>query len=257
MGLRDGEIHVMSLFGTAVLTGALFVPVVYFTEAVAAQKSDFGDMEAIEASVAYRKTPIKQPQKPTQNPDVKKPEGVSHDETKKPVDGCKTDADCKHAGETCEPKTGRCVDKRDKVVVKVDAKDPFKDFKHTTDDDSQSGKPVTQPGDFNGSEFGWASETKGDPYWQRLVTDFRQGWEIPSILDVKGAPVGCFHIAPDGKIADTKFKEKSGDDALDDSVQRALDTLKKLRNDKPEPVPTELLGATNRWVCFRFNPNKG
>jgi hypothetical protein len=73
---------------------------------------------------------------------------------------------------------------------------------------------------------------------------------------VNGAAVGCFHIEPDGKIAQIKFDTPSGDDMLDDSVQRALKKTQERRNDKPQPVPTEQLGVITKWVCFRFNPNQ-
>lgn len=237
--MKDSEIQVVSVFGTALLTAALFAPVLFFTEAAEAHKPEFGEMEAIEASVAYKKVPQKQPQKQLKEKQpVEKPEGVSHDEQKKPPE--KKD----------EPKK----------PAKKDDTDPLAKFHHPTDDDdSQSGKPTTAPGDFNGESFGWASVTTGHPFWRKLVTDFRQGWEIPSIsaADAKVLPAGCFHITPDGKIQDTKFKEKSGNDVLDDSVQRGLDALKKLRNENPIPVPNELLAATNQWICFRFNPNSG
>jgi outer membrane biosynthesis protein TonB len=234
MALKDPEMHMFSVLGTAVLSAALFVPMLFLADKATVQKADFGEMEAIEASIAYKKAPVKQPQKPAVEPDVVKPDGVSHDENKKP--------DEKKPDEKKDPK-------------KPDLADISK-FKHSNDD-NEPGKPTVEPGDFNGAEFGWASETKGHPFFQKLAADFREGWEIPSILDVKGAPVGCFHITPDGKIPDTKFKEKSGDQVLDDSVERRLEAVKKARNDNPVPVPTELLGATNRWICFRFDPNKG
>lgn len=236
--MKDGEIKAVSVFGTVVLTAALFAPVLFFTEKAQAKKADFGEMEAIEASVAYKKAPQKQPQKKLKAPDpIEKPEGVSRDEQKKPIEKKPDD---------------------DKKPPKKDDTDPLAKYKHKTDDDDQpTGKPTVDPGDFNGNEFGWAPATRGHPFWQKMVQDFRQGWEIPTIssTDMKVAPAGCFHISPDGKIQDTKFKEKSGNDVLDDSVQRGLDALKKLRNDNPVPVPTELLNVTNRWVCFRFNPN--
>ncbi len=229
----------VSLFGTAVLTAALVAPVLFLTEAAKAQKSDFGEMEAIEASVAYKKAPVKQPQKKVKEPDpVEKPEGVSHDENKKPPEQKKEDP---------------------KKPPKKDDTDPLAKFHHPTDDDSPTGNVKPDPGDFNGESYGWAAATTGHPFWRKLVADFRQGWEIPTIsaADAKVLPAGCFHITPDGKIQDTKFKEKSGNEVLDDSVQRGLDALKKLRNDNPIPVPNELLNVTNRWVCFRFNPNSG
>jgi hypothetical protein len=121
MPFKDSEIQVISVLGTGILTAALFVPVLYLTEKAAPQKTKWDNMESIEASVAYKKTPQKQPQKPTSQPDVKKPDGVSHDE-KKQVNGCKVDSDC-HGDEIC--KNDKCIDKTEKTA-KVDPKDPFK-----------------------------------------------------------------------------------------------------------------------------------
>ena len=234
--MRDAEMHMVSGFITAVVTVGLFVPVVWLQKDAQASKPDFGEMDAIEATVAFTKDKKpKQPQKKFREPEKQKVEGVSHDEKQKPIEK-KPDEKKKH-------------DDKEPDITK---------FHHASDDDDDQpvGKPTTDPGDFNGNEFGWAPTTKGHPFWQKLAQDIHQNWEIPQILNVKGAPVGCFHITADGKIADTQFKTKAGDAALDDSVQRALDAVKKLRNDHPTPVPTELLGATNRWICFRFDPDK-
>jgi hypothetical protein len=251
MALKDGEMKAISVLGTAVLSIAFVAPVLYLTEKAEAQKTKWDDMESIEASVAYSKAPQKQPQKEKTPPPVKHDEGVSHDDKKQPLAGCKADSECK-ADEHC--KNGRCVPKQD-TVAKVDPKNMFGSNSRKDDDDP--GPEVPKPGDFNSSSFGFAQVTKGHPFWQKLALDIHNAWEIPSISDVKGAPAGCFHLTPDGKIADTKFKEKSGNDVLDDSVQRALDTVMKSRNDNPVAVPTELLGATTGWICFRFDPNKG
>jgi hypothetical protein len=236
--MRDSEMKAVSLFGTVVLTAAVFAPVLFLTEQAKAQKADFGEMEAIEASVAYKKAPVKQPQKKVKEPDpVEKPEGVSHDENKKPPD----------------------QKKDEQKKPKKDDTDPLAKFHHPTDDDSPTGNVKPDPGDFNGESYGWAAATTGHPFWRKLVADFRQGWEIPtiSVADAKVLPAACFHITPEGKIQEFKFKEKSGNEVLDDSVQRGLDALKKLRDATPTPVPNELLNQTNRWVCFRFNPNSG
>jgi outer membrane biosynthesis protein TonB len=191
------------------------------------------NMEAIEASIAMKSTKTKQPQKKIRAPDpVEKPHGVSHDENKKPVE--KKD----------EPKKP----KHDEV------KDPFAAAGHH-DDDEPTGKPTVDPGDFNGDEFGWASETKGHPYFQKFAQDIHENFNVPTISQANGSPVGCFHITADGKIADTKMKEQSGSADLDRAATDAIDAVKKLRNATPIPVPTELLGAINRWICFRFNPN--
>src|SRR5262245_52367411 len=150
MSMRDGELEMVSIFGTAVITAALFVPVLYFTEKAEASKPDFSDMESIEASIAYKKTPQKQPQKKIEaKQPEEKPEGVSRDEKKQPVEPKKED-----------PK---------KPPPKKEDTDPLAKFKHPTDDDTQTGKPTTEPGDFNGNEFGWAPQTKGHPFWQKFA----------------------------------------------------------------------------------------
>ncbi len=255
--MKDGQIEMVSMISTAVITAGLFVPVLFFTEAAEAQRPDMSDMDAIEATIAYKTAPVKQPQKKMKEPDpVEKPEGVSHDENK-PVNGCKSDADCKHAGETCDVKANRCIAKKpDKPPKKDDPVDPLAKFKHPQDDDDQTGKPTTQPGDFNGNEFGWAPQTKGDPYWQSLAKDIHENFALPTISDTNGIPVGCFHITADGKIADTKMKEHSQSPDLDRAATDAIDAVAKLRNANPNPVPTQLLGAITRWICFRFDPNK-
>lgn len=253
MSFRDGEIQAISILGTAILTSALALPVIYLTEAAAPQKVKFDDMESIEASIAYKKTPQKQPQKQTSQPEVKKDEGVSHDENKKPVDQCKVNADCK-PDELC--KSGKCVAKEEQKVVKTTSKPIDITQFHHANDDADAGKPVTAPGDFNGQEYGWAPVTKGAPFWQHFVRDIHEHFSLPTISDANGFPVGCFHIQPDGKIVDTKMKEQSGSPDLDTAAENAIDAVKKLRNDNPEPVPDELLGQISRWICFRFDPNK-
>jgi outer membrane biosynthesis protein TonB len=210
--------------------------VLYFTEKAEAQRPDFANMESIEASIAYKKTPQKQPQKKVKAPEpVEKPEGVSRDEKRPPVEPKKDEA---------------------KKPPKKDDTDPLAKFKHPTDDDTPTGKPTTEPGDFNGNEFGWAPQTKGHPFWQKFAQDIHENFNLPTISDVNGIPVGCFHIAPDGKIVDTKFKEHSQSPDLDRAAQDAIDAVAKLRNQNPTPVPTELLGAITRWICIRFDPKQ-
>lgn len=255
MSFKDGQMQVASILGTIVLTIGLSAPVVYLTEKAPDEKVKLDDMEAIEASIAYKSPPQKekQPQKQMSQPEVKKEEGISHDENKK-IEGCKADSECK-SDETC--KSGKCVAREHKAeqVAKTDP-DPFKKYHHSDDDDV--GKPTTQPQapTFKGEEYGWAPVTKGHPFWQKFVRDIHENFSLPSISEANGTPVGCFHITPDGKIAETKLKEKSDSPDLDQAAENAIDAVKKLRNDNPDPVPDELLGQTSRWICFRFDPNK-
>jgi hypothetical protein len=228
--MKDAEIQAVSLFGTGVLTAALFASVVWFTEARAAEAPELADMQVIEASLAYRKTPQKQPQKRLKSADpVEKPEGVSHDENKKPIEKPKED---------------------EKKPPKKEDQDPLAKFKHPQDDDLQTGKPTTNIGDFNGSEKGFAEETKGDPWMQQLVADMN--YSPPEIAKGTGVPVGCIRLMADGKISDTKFFTKTDDD-LQTAAEAAIDGLKKARNDKPIEVPAHLLSVTTKWLCFKFN----
>lgn len=235
MSYSDGQMHGLALLGTAVVgAGMVGAIALLASPAEAAHVPPLKDMIAIEASLARKATKPRQPVKEARAPEPVKPEGVSHDETRPPPD--KKHDDPKH------PK-------------KDDPPDISK-FHHASDDDPQpGGKPTTDIGQFDGSEKGFAPISAGNPYWQQLVADFHQVWEIPQISKVNGAAVGCFHIEPDGKIVAVKFETPSGDDTLDDSVQRAMKATQKARNDKPQPVPTEQLGVIKRWVCFRFNPN--
>jgi outer membrane biosynthesis protein TonB len=239
MSFNNGQLHGFAFAGTLVLAGSLFSTTLYLTEAAGAtHEPQLKEMVTIEAQLARKSEKKKQqPQKVQQAPEPPdKPEGVSRDEHKKPLD--KKPEDKKHS-------------KPDDKPIDISK------FKHASDDDPQPGaKPTTDIGQFDGSEKGFAPINAGNPYWQNLVADFRQIWKIPTISKVNGTAVGCFHIEPDGKIAAIKFDAPSGDETLDDSVQRALKATQKTRNDKPQPVPTEQLGVIRKWVCFRFDPNQ-
>lgn len=236
------------------MSGGLSFSVVVDYDRDATAKTKWDDMESIEAAIAYKKTPKKQPQKQTSQPEKPKDEGVSRDDKKKPIEGCKSDAECK-PDETC--KDHRCEPKKPKPAKPPDPNQVFADHPHPSDDDDAPvGKPTTEPGDFNGEEYGWAPQTKGHPFWQKFAQDIHENFSLPEISAANGIPVGCFHITPDGNIVDTKFKERSGSPDLDDAAERAIHAVQKLRNNNPIPVPTELLGATTRWICIRFDPKQ-
>lgn len=225
MALKDSEMQVVSIFGTGLLVGALFAPILVFANAGAGPaKPD--NLVAIEASIAYSKTPQKQPQKKIVAPDVEKPEGVNRDEKKKP-------------------------DEKKPDDKKPDKKPDLSDISkfHHSDDDDQVGKPTTDPGKFNGNENGYAEETKGDPWLGKLRGDMQ--YQPPEIAKGNDAPVGCIHLTADGKIVDTKWIKNTGDD-LQTAAEAAIDQLKKTRNANPDPVPTHLLSLTTRWLCFKF-----
>ena len=239
MSPSNSQLHGYALVGTIVLTIALFGGTLYLTEAAEIDRvPPLKEMMTIEASLAKKAEKKVQPQKELKTPEPPpKPEGVSRDENKKPEE--------KKPEEKKPPKP-----KDDKPI-------DLSKFKHPTDDEPQPGaKPTTDIGTFDGSEKGFAPMNAGNPYWQHLVADFHQVWEIPQISKVNGAAVGCIHIEADGKIVAVKFDTPSGDETLDDSVQRAMKATQKARNEKPQPVPTEQLGVIKKWVCFRFKPDQ-
>lgn len=240
MALRDRDMHLIAAVGALLLSAAAVAPpLVYAGRVSEAQGPSLADLVAIDATLAYKaSTTPKQPQKQFRAPDPVKQEGVSRDETKP----AETKPD--------EPK-------------KNDPKDLESEFERLRrqragDDDDPIGKPTdTEVGEFDGSRFGFAEESKGDPYFQKLVRDTVEGWEYPEILQDSGELVGCMRLSADGKIQDTLFKKKSDNGELNDSVERALAAVKKLRNESPEPVPTHLLkAAITQWVCFKFRVRK-
>jgi outer membrane biosynthesis protein TonB len=240
MSPSNSQLHGFALAGTIVLTIVLFGGTLYLTEAAEVDPvPPLKEMMTIEASLAKKAEKKVQPQKELKAPEPPpKPEGVSRDENKKP--------------EEKKPE-----EKKPPPKPKDDKPIDLSKFKHPTDDEPQPGaKPTTDIGTFDGSEKGFAPLNAGNPYWQNLVADFHQVWEIPQISKVNGAAVGCIHIEGDGKIVAVKFDTPSGDETLDDSVQRAMKATQKARNEKPQPVPTEQLGVIKKWVCFRFNPNQ-
>lgn len=234
MSLTNATLHGLAFAGTLIVGSGLFGALVYASRpAQAAHEPPLKDMITMEAALARKSVKQKQPVKELKTPEPPaKPEGVSRDENK-PVEPKKDDK---------------------KPARKPDERYDISRYLRPSPDDSQSGKPAAADGQFDGSEKGFAPLNTGDPYWANLVADFRQVWELPAVLKVSGTPVGCFHIAPDGKIVNTRFDTPSGDETLDDSVQRALKATQKARNDKPQPVPTTQLGAIRKWVCFRFTP---
>jgi hypothetical protein len=232
MALKDTEMHVLSIAGAAIVTAALFVPVLFFTDAAKDEGPQLKEMQVIEATIAYKKSPTKQPQKQTQPaPTIDKPEGVSRDENKKPPEK---------------------KEEKKPEQAKVDPNNPFGKFTRPTEDE---GKPTTQPlGDFNGSEKGFAPTSKGDPFFGRLRADMN--FKYPGFDQPESSPVGCLHIQADGKIADTTFDPPIGVRTTDDlqtAAEAAMANLVKERRANPEPVPTHLLSITTRWLCFKFS----
>jgi hypothetical protein len=237
MSFKDRDLHTLAAVGAFVLTAVLGGGLYTFSGEAKAAQADrplLEDMEAIEASIATRKKPAKLPQKeakpPPQEPQVDK---VNREADKLPD----------------PPKDKPPQD------PKIDLNDPLKNVKRRdVDTEGPTGQPNEAAGAFNDNERGFADETKGHPYFQRVARDINDAWEFPKILSATNAAVGCLHITADGKIADTKL-EKSGDNQLDQSVELALKKVETKRNNNPEPVPTDIVKlATTRWICFKFNP---
>src|SRR6185436_8306094 len=171
MSLNNSQLHGFAFVGTLVFTAALFGGTLHLTEsAEASHVPPLKEMMTIEASLARKAEKKVQPQKELKTPEPPvKPEGVSHDENKKPPE--------KKPEEKKPPKDDKPID--------------ISKFKRPTDEEPQPGaKPTTDIGQFDGSEKGFAPLNAGNPYWQHLVADFHQVWEIPQISKVNGAAVG-------------------------------------------------------------------
>jgi hypothetical protein len=222
--------------GVLVVLGALGVAgawqvVAAMNDDGAEHKPELRDTQTIEASLAYKKEKTKQPQKPHEAPPPpEKQEGIAHDQTKKPD---------KPREERKDPPRPTPPDNR-----------PLEErFHHPTDDDDP-GKPVTTIGDFNGSEHGFATETKGDPYFQALLADMQ--YTVPEAAKDEGTPIGCIHLTPEGKIPETKFMQQTSGD-YQTAANLALKQLQQTRNADPKPVPDKLLPLTTKWLCFKFS----
>jgi hypothetical protein len=235
MSMKDAEMHVVSLFGAGALTAALALPLVWMAGGNRVDGPVLKEQEVIEATIAYRKTPQKQPQKKTAPTPVEKPEGVSRDENKK-VEDKKPD------------------DK--KPEAKPDPNNPFGKFERPQDDEGPQTNPTI--GDFNGSEKGFAPESKGDPFFGRLRGDMN--FQFPEISKATSIPIGCIRLEQDGRIKSITFDPpigQKGDDDLQTAAEGALKQLQKTRAQNPEPVPTHLLGITSKWLCFKFSVSSG
>jgi hypothetical protein len=237
MSFKDGEMHTLAAIGACVLSAALGGGLyVYSGEAKAATKSEpeLQDLEAIEASIATHRKPQKLPQKEYKEaPPEQQPDKVSRTADKLPD----------------PPK-----DKPNEP--KIDPNDPLKNVprREVDDDDKPIGKPTDAAGAFNPDERGFAEETKGHPFLQRVARDINDAWDFPKISSAAKGAVGCLHIGADGKIVKTKI-DQSGEPDLDLSAEQALKKVETKRNNNPEPVPDDIAKlATTRWICFKFNP---
>ncbi len=236
MSLKDSEMHVVSLLGAGILSAILIVPVVVLARPEPKRSSLYDNRQILEATIAYKKSPSKQPQKKFDQPDVVKPVGVSHDEQKK-----------------VEEKK----EEKKKDPPKVDPNDPFKGIRRP---DEAAGKPTTTPdGDFNGSEKGFAPVSSGDPFIGRLSGELLNE-NFNELSKVQSVPIGCIHLQPDGRIKDITFAPpigQKGDDDIQNWAEARLKQLQRSRNQDPEAVPTHLLHMTRQWLCFKFSVSSG
>ncbi len=228
--------------GTTVLLHATLIVMVLVppscgtTSASAESSIADDDMIIVEAAIAYKKQEVpKQPQK-QRSPKKKSPDkvAVSRDAQRKP-----------------EPEK-----KEDKIP-------DWRDFRRDYDEEDESDLPPNldlEPGKappraggaFDGKEYGWADENKGHPYMQELVRQV--DFEVPTLEKGTGHAVACIRLDPDGTITDTKLRTSSNNTNIDRAAEETLLKLKKAREDptKVEPVPSELLPITNKWLCFKL-----
>lgn len=238
----DGALHAWSAAGVTLLV-ALVGGGGYYANASSQggppPRPPLAELEAMEVALAMKSEapPKKLPDKPKQAPPPEvKVEGASRDPDR-PVEPEKD----KKKEETKPPP--KDLDEQMRKLREQRLRD---------DEDAEFGKPPPDQGTFDGSKYGWATESKGDPYLQKLVGDLLSCWTYPRGLAEEGEPVGCMRLDPDGRITDTLFRTKSGNPDLDQSVERALKQLKELRNENPVAVPSQTLPATRKWICFKF-----
>ena len=268
MSIRDSEMHLVAAIGACVLTAVLSVPAVIWasnTSSDTSEDDDSNNKVVIEASLAARKTPKKQPQKefkPPPPPD--KPTGISRDEFKDPkAQCCVNEADCNKVGlpfpTTC-PDDGRCESNRckPKKKDKPDKEDKpvtSPDTGPVTSPDSPVGKPTDSTiGQFDGSKKGRAATNSGHPWLRELANDFVTHVDFPA-LEEASAALACLRIEKDGKITDSTLNpptgKRSDNEGLNGKIESAFKKLKDDRDQKPQPVPTELLEqVVTKWTCI-------
>jgi hypothetical protein len=266
MSFTDSEMHIVAGVGACILTAALGIPTVLFPamDSDGSNKDVTADKVVINASLAMRATPKKQPQKQFTQPDAPdKPVGVSKDDKKVVENQCCTDeADCNKAGlpvgSTCPDDATctnhRCMKKRDK---KPDDKDDkvtaIKD--RTKILDEPKGNPTDNTiGEFDGSKKGTARQSSGDPWFRELVNDFFTFLDFPK-LEVASAAEVCLLILADGTIKDLSLTppigKRSDNDGLNAKIDLAYKKLQEQRKQKPSAVPTHLLKqVVTKWTCI-------
>ena len=183
-------------------------------------------MESIEASVAYKKTPQKQPQKKIRR--RARGREARGRLARREQEAARAQAEASKPDES----------KKARAEAESRSTDPLAKFHHATDDDTEPASRRPSPATFNGNEYGWAPRPRAIRTGRASRRTSTRTFSCPRSPRRMASPVGCFHITPDGKIADTKFKEKSGDDDLETAAERAIDAAEEAAQRQPDPVPT-------------------
>lgn len=265
MSIKDSEMHLVAVIGACVLTAALSIPTILWASTTSSglDEDEGEEKVVIEASLAMRKSPKKQPQKEFKQPDKpEKPTGVSKDENK-PVTAqcCKDEADCNRVSlafpTTC-PNDGRCENNRCKPKKKETKPEdgPITAIPHRPlNEDSPTGKPTENTiGEFDGSAKGTARTSTGDPWLRELANDFMTHVDFPR-LEEASAALACMRILEDGTIKDSTLNpptgKRSDNDGLNAKIETAFKKLTEERQAKPQRVPTHLLKqVVTKWTCI-------
>jgi outer membrane biosynthesis protein TonB len=240
--MNDSQLHVVSVVGTMILQGALVAMLMVDPSCSGGSEAEarpsFADAEVIEAALAFKKVEpqSKQPQKIKKNrkkPDVQK---VSRDENAK-----------------VKPKEEKEKDKPPKPPSLEDITAMNEDLAEN-DSESNTGADVDPvEGALDGSRYGWAAKSKGDPYVALLTGKIRAAWDHPKFDKKGGLVVGCVRLNESGTIAKSEIRLTSENPTLNSSVKKALKNAESVG----EPVPDHLIvRLVKKGVCFRFDPKE-
>lgn len=228
------HVNVIGWVAAALLHVMVIGLLVWGEKSFGAEGDDLGKKAVlIEASLQMKSTQKqKQPQKKAPR---KKVERTANTTDKAPTP----------AKEKPKPKT----DDFDPEAVLAQSK---KEREGLSDDDASGSEP-TNPGAFDGSKHGWAKESTGHPWFQKLYADALSGWELPSLETGQGDVHACLRIDTQGRIQKFKLCKSSQNTNIDRSVKIALQRLKKKRSGGSSPVPAELVNeVTKQWRKISF-----
>jgi hypothetical protein len=92
---------------------------------------------------------------------------------------------------------------------------------------------------------------KLDPYVERLRDDLDDLVSTTEECEIAWATV-CIKLSLEGKLVDSDI-QKSHPPSCAKLAERVIERFKKVRDEKPEPVPTHLHVLTERLVCFEVH----